>query len=112
MKANGTRLIQSLDRAFDILDLLGQTDTRGLSLKAICATTDLNPSTAHHLIGTMVARGYVRQNPDSRRYMLGSALLRLRNVALEGVDLEALALPFAQELLDRTAESVYVSVLH
>jgi DNA-binding IclR family transcriptional regulator len=47
MKANGTRLIQSLDRAFDILDVLGQTDTRGLSLKEICATTDLNPSTAH-----------------------------------------------------------------
>lgn len=105
------RTIQSLDRAFDILDALGKTDSKGLSLKDICAVTELNPSTAHHLLGTMVSRGYVSQNVDSRRYALGSALLRLQAVAAEALDLRAIAAPFAQELLARTAESVYVSVL-
>src|SRR4051812_4965974 len=111
MKASNERSIQSLDRAFDILDVLGQADSKGLSLKAICAVTGLHPSTTHHLLGTMVARGYLSQDADSRRYMLGPTLLRMRSAALDQLDLQSIASPFARELLDRSSESVYVSVL-
>ena len=111
MKAQGERSIQSLDRAFDILNTLGQAGAKGLSLKEICAATGLHPSTAHHLIGTMVARGYLSQEPESRRYTLGPALLRLRGAALDGLDLQNIARPYAQRLLDSTGESIYMSVL-
>src|SRR5262245_41664473 len=111
MRSQSDRSIQSLGRAFDILNTLGQASSKGLSLKEICAVTKLHPSTAHHLIGTMVARGYLSQDPESRRYMLGPSLLQLRAVALDGLDLQALARPFAQKLLDRTGESIYVSAL-
>jgi len=111
MKSQSDRSIQSLDRAFDILNTLGQAGSKGLSLKDICAVTKLHPSTAHHLISTMVARGYVSQDRDSRRYTLGPALLQLRTVALDGLDLQATARAFAQDLLDRTGESIYMSML-
>ena len=67
MKSSNGRSIQSLDRAFDILHVIGQSDAKGLSLKEICGVTKLHPSTTHHLLSTMVARGYVSQNSDSRR---------------------------------------------
>src|SRR5262245_28051796 len=111
MRSQSDRSIQSLGRAFDILNTLGQASSKGLSLKEICAVTKLHPSTAHHLIGTMVARGYLSQDPDSRRYTLGPALLQLRAVALDGLDLQAIARPFAQKLPDRIGESVYGRVL-
>jgi hypothetical protein len=36
MKSGNERSIQSLDRAFDILHVIGQSDAKGLSLKEIC----------------------------------------------------------------------------
>jgi DNA-binding IclR family transcriptional regulator len=111
MKSQSDRSIQSLDRAFDILNTLGQAGSKGLSLKDICAVTKLHPSTAHHLISTMVSRGYLSQDSDSRRYALGPALLQLRTAALDGFDLQASARPYAQDLLDRTGESIYLSIL-
>jgi DNA-binding IclR family transcriptional regulator len=111
MGTQSYRSIQSLDRAFDILSTLGQAGPKGLGLKDICAVTKLHASTAHHLISTMVTRGYLSQDPDSRRYTLGPALLQLRTTALESLDLQAVARPFAQDLLNRTGESIYMSLL-
>jgi len=111
MKSGNERSIQSLDRAFDILQVIGQSDAKGLSLKEICSVTKLHPSTTHHLLSTMVARGYVSQNSDTRRYMLGPTLLQMRSAALDRLDLQSIAYPFARELLHRSSESVYVSIL-
>jgi DNA-binding IclR family transcriptional regulator len=111
MKTGNERSIQSLDRAFEILDVLAHANAKGLSLKEICAVTALHASTAHHLISTMVAHGYMSQDADSRRYMLGPTLLRMRNAALDQLDLQNIAYPFARELLARCNESVYVSIL-
>lgn len=109
MKAPNERSIQSLERSFDILDALSQAPSRGLSLKEICTVTGLHASTAHHLMATMVKRGYVVQNPDSRRYRLGPALLRLRSVVSKDLDLREIGLACANELCTRTGESVYLT---
>jgi DNA-binding IclR family transcriptional regulator len=111
IKPTSDRSIQSLDRAFDILDVLGKASSQGLSLKAICAATGLNPSTAHHLIATMVQRGYVGQDVGTRHYMLGPMILQLRAAAVANIDLQRVALPFAQDLVTRTGEGVYVTLL-
>jgi len=111
MAATTERGIQSLERAFDIIDAIAGSGGKPLSLKEICATTGLHPSTAHHLISTMVGRGYLSQNAESRRYALGPALLRLRSTTLDALDLQSVAQPFAAELLRQTGESVYFSTL-
>jgi IclR family acetate operon transcriptional repressor len=105
------RHIQSLNRAFDILAAIQQAEGEGLGLKDICAATGFNMSTAHHLINTMVARGYLDQEPTSRRYNLGPMLLQLGAAALDGMNLHTVARPVAQELCGRTEENVYVTVL-
>jgi len=105
------RHIQSLNRAFDILAAIQQAESEGLGLKDISAATGFNMSTAHHLINTMVARGYLDQDPTSRRYNLGPMLLQLGAAALDSMNLQTVARPVAQELCGRTEENVYVTVL-
>ena len=67
--------VQSLERALDLLEALAGTDELGVS--EIAAQTGLVPSTAHRLLGTLVARGYAAQNPATGRYLLGYKLLEL-----------------------------------
>src|SRR5918911_331743 len=102
------RRIQSLNRAFDILEAVYHAGSDGLSLKDICTATGINMSTAHHLANTMLARGYLDQEPRSRRYSLGPVLLELGAAALQRLDLQTVAVPIAQELCKQTEENVYV----
>ncbi len=67
--------VQSLDRALDLLEALAAADELGVS--EIASRTGLVPSTAHRLLGTLVARGYAAQSPVSGRYLLGYKLLEL-----------------------------------
>lgn len=106
----GDRQIQSLNRAFDILAVVYQAGSDGLALKDICAATGLNMSTAHHLANTLLARGYLDQEPRSRRYSLGPMLLELGAAALKRVDLHTVARPIAEELCKQTEETVYVTI--
>ena len=67
--------VQSLERALDLLEALAGADELGVS--ELAAQTGLVPSTAHRLLGTLVARGYAAQNPATGRYLLGYKLLEL-----------------------------------
>ena len=53
--------VQSLDRALDLIEALAGADELGVS--ELAAQTGLVPSTTHRLLATLVARGYVAQNP-------------------------------------------------
>lgn len=82
--------VQSLDRAFDLLEALSAFGELGLT--ELATRTHLVPSTAHRLLHTLGKRGYVAQNPETGRYRLGykivevagtleHRLARLRDVA-------------------------------
>ena len=50
-------------------------------MSEIAAQTGLVPSTAHRLLGTLVARGYAAQSPTTGRYLIGYKLLELTSGA-------------------------------
>src|SRR6266566_5504172 len=67
--------VQSIERAFDLLEMLA--DAGGaLGLSELSTVSGLPLPTVHRLMRTLVNRGYVRQEA-SRRYTLGSRLIRL-----------------------------------
>jgi IclR family acetate operon transcriptional repressor len=77
----GSRQIQSVVRALDILEVLAK-ESDGLALSALSGRVGLNSSTCHHLISTLVARGYVLHLGRSRGYALGSKVHELVDLAL------------------------------
>lgn len=73
--SEGQRRVQSVDRALDILEAIGAHGGQ-LSLSELAEQTHLPAPTAHRLLRTMIAKGYVRQLAD-RSYGLGEKLIAL-----------------------------------
>ena len=71
-KPTGQALVQSVCRAFDILEVLGRSDA-GLGVAELAREMALKTPTVHNLLQTLVARGYGEQDPESLRYRLGPA---------------------------------------
>lgn len=100
--------VQSLERALDILELLG--NARGeLGVTEIGPAVGLANGTAHRLLSTLTYRGYVLRNPRSRKYALGPKTLYLASSA--GERLGPLARPFLEELMEVSRESSNLAVL-
>src|SRR3954469_6086970 len=102
--------VQTLDRALDLLEALAASDELGVS--EIAARTGLVPSTAHRLLGTLVARGYAAQSPASGRYLLGYKLLELTSALQDRLQrLRTAARPHLEAIQRQTGETTNLVVL-
>lgn len=99
-----------MDRALDLLEVLARAGTE-LPLNEIALKAGLNISTCHHLLSTLVKRGYVAQNPRGRTYFLGIKILELSSSRLRQFDLIGLAMPALRRLNEDTRESVHLAVM-
>ena len=99
--------VQSIERAFDLLEMLG--DAGGaLGLSELATASGLPLPTVHRLMRTLVNRGYARQEA-SRRYTLGSRLIRLGEISsrMLGSSLR----PFLAKLVRLTGETANLAML-
>jgi DNA-binding IclR family transcriptional regulator len=102
--------VQSLDRALDLLEALAGADELGVS--ELAQQTGLVPSTAHRLLGTLVARGYAAQNPVTGRYLLGYKLLELTSGLSDRMArLRTAARPHLEAIQEETGETTNLCVL-
>jgi len=104
------RTIQSIERALDLLDILAAADGE-LSLGEIALLSGLNSSTCHHLLATLVKRGYVGRNRRARSYFLGARIVELSNSRLKQFNLTDAAMSELRQLNQATGESVHLAVL-
>jgi DNA-binding IclR family transcriptional regulator len=105
------RNIQSLERAAAMLRLLAGGERR-LGLSDIASALGLAKGTAHGILRTLQAEGFVEQDAASGRYQLGAELLRLGNSYLDVHELRARALVWTDDLARSSGEAVYLGVLH
>ncbi|MEW2546480.1 IclR family transcriptional regulator [Streptomyces sp. NPDC047002] len=103
--------IQSLERAAAVLRLLAGGERR-LGLSDIASSLGLAKGTAHGILRTLQAEGFVEQEATSGRYQLGAELLRLGNSYLDVNELRARALVWTDDLARSSGESVHLGVLH
>lgn len=104
-----TKNIQSVERAFHILELF-QKGKSELSVKEIANELDLNKSTTFGLINTLANIGYLQQNEDNQKYGLGFKVLSLTNtMKLNHIIIQTVH-PFLKELSQRYQETVHCAV--
>jgi IclR family KDG regulon transcriptional repressor len=109
MAGTAPRVINSLQRAFSILDLFDE-QTAELGITEIAETLGLHKSTAAGLVYTLEHNGYLSQDPETRKYGLGFKLVERASTLLDQLDVRQVALPYLQELRAWCGESVNLAM--
>jgi IclR family transcriptional regulator, KDG regulon repressor len=102
--------VQSLERAFDLLEALAAGGELGVT--ELANRTGLVPSTAHRLLHTLTKRGYVTQSPETGRYLLGYKVVEVASgLEHRRERLRAVARPHLEGIQRATGETVNLVVL-
>ena len=101
-----TKTIQSLERAFAILELF-QNNKSELSLKEISVSLNLNKSTTFGRVNSLTTLGYLLQNEDNQKYSLGLKILSLTNAVKTNNILIRASRPYLEELSAKYRETVH-----
>ncbi len=102
--------IQSVERAAAILRMLAR-GPGPLRLAEISSSLQLAKGTAHGLLRTLTEVGFVDQDRVSGRYSLGTGLAALGHGYLDGNELRARSMNWADPLAARTGEAVRIGML-
>ena len=109
-KPGARNSIQSVDRALSLLEALAEAGGEA-ALTELSRRTQLNISTCHHLLSTLVNWGYVAKVPGRRSYALGARVLYLAQACLRQVDLPRRAQSYIDRINAVTGETVHLAVL-
>jgi DNA-binding IclR family transcriptional regulator len=102
--------VQSLERAFDLLEALSAGGELGVT--ELANRTGLVPSTAHRLLHTLAKRGYVSQSTESGRYLLGYKVVEVASGLEQRLErLRVVSRPHLERIQRATGETVNLVVL-
>jgi len=106
---HGTYKVQALDRAFAVLDLLGESETP-LGLAQVASALQLHKSTAHRFL-MVLERHHMVERTLSGKFRLGLRLFDFGNRAIEQYDLRDRAQPHLRRLVAETEETAHLCLL-
>ena len=101
--------IESVDNALKLLHML--RDRSQIRVSEASTAIGVARSTAHRLLAMLQHHGFVRQDPFSRAYVVGPALLDFGLAVLRDQDIRARARPFLETLSRETGETVHLVAL-
>ena len=98
--------IQVSDRIFRTIELLARSGPSGLL--DISNELELNKSTVHRILNSLICMDYVKQDPDTSKYSLTFKICSLSNQVLSHNSLIDIARPYIQDLAEQTGETVHL----
>jgi DNA-binding IclR family transcriptional regulator len=102
----GTVLLKA-DRILDFLASCNQPQ----ALNQIAQATNLTNPTALKILDTLLLIGYVQKDLETKKFRLGSGLLKFANSAINQIDIKTVAQPYLEELQKITGETVHLGIL-
>jgi DNA-binding IclR family transcriptional regulator len=109
--ASGQSMVRSLDKALSVLELLADIES-DVDLGTLASLAALPKSTLVRLLGTLRQHNLVNQDPKTRRYRLGWALIHLGKAAEGQSNLAQIITPFLEQLANETGETASLAMLH
>jgi len=108
-RGRGSDVLKSLQKSIKVLECFSLREPR-LSLSEIARRTRLPLSTAHRILATLREAKLVEQESERDLYRLGLKLLELGSMVLANMEVHREALPFIEELVRETGETVHLGV--
>lgn len=102
-------LIQSVDRAVSVLEILARRGEAGVT--EIAAELGVHKSTAFRLVAVLESRGLVDQTADRGKYRLGFGIVRLAGAATVQLDLARESRVACEKLATDLGDTVNVAIL-
>jgi IclR family transcriptional regulator, acetate operon repressor len=98
--------IGSVDNALRLLLMFRERRT----VRIADASREMNVarSTAHRLMQMLQYHGFIEQDPESKAYLAGPALVEVGLSVVRDLDVRAVARPYVQELVDELGETVHL----
>src|SRR5437763_708089 len=103
-------IIQSVERALQILDLFDEYSTE-LKITEISARMDLNKSTIHSLLKTLQKHGYIQQDAENGKYKLGLKLYERGNLAVKNTDIREVSRKYLVEISMQTGHTIHLVIM-
>lgn len=101
--------IESVDNALKLLHMLREQSH--IRVSDASRAIGVARSTAHRLLAMLQHHGFVQQDPFSRAYIAGPALLDFGLAALRDRDIRTHARPFLEALGRESGETVHLAIL-
>ena len=102
--------MRSTERVLSIIEALARSD-RPQGVSELAKALRLDKATVYRILSVLSDRGYVQQDPATRRYSLDSRMVALSAQVLSKADLPQRARPYLAELVRRTRQSAHLAVL-
>jgi DNA-binding IclR family transcriptional regulator len=102
------RGIRSVATALELLDCLATEPELGVA--ELGRRLGVAKSTAHRIVTTLCAKGYVQRVPETKSYRLGIRLHELGELVASRSQLRDHALPLLEQLRNQTGETVHLAV--
>jgi IclR family acetate operon transcriptional repressor len=96
-------------RALELIETVAESEG-GLTLSDLAQRADVPKSTAHSLVHTLTAEGFLERGAESGRFSLGPRLLRLLGRLPHQFELPRVARPIMQKLVDEIGETTLLGV--
>ena len=100
-------MVETLVRLFKIIDLLENSSE--LRLKDISDKLDIDTSTCHRFLKTLLKYNYVKMNPSNKKYSLGLKFLNISTKIIDSIDIRNIAHPHLIELSKQTNETIHLT---
>ncbi|OWV98050.1 IclR family transcriptional regulator [Rhizobium sp. R693] len=100
--------MSTIGKALSLLDTLSRLD-KEVGLTDIARLCSLDKATARRFLVELEKYGFVEQDPDSRRYRIGSAPVRLARIREARYPFLRVAIPFIKMLAEASTETVHLS---
>ncbi len=104
------QLVQSLDRAIDIIEKVIESN-RGYGVTELSNSLGLHKSTVYRLLATLAYRGYVEKNDKNDRYRPGVKMIEISSSVLNNYELRTKIKPYLIQLRQKTKETVHLGIL-
>lgn len=99
--------VQALERGLNLLAIIAEAD--GLSLTSIAQRAGIAPSTAHRILNTLKAGGFV-QDDDQGRYLIGVQAFRTGSAFLRNRKMVDVGRSTMRHLMEASGETVNMAI--
>ncbi|ASN82387.1 IclR family transcriptional regulator [Deinococcus ficus] len=103
--------VQSVERALDLINTIVEAQ-RPLSIAELSQAMELAPSTIHRMMQTLSNKGYIHQDPCTKRYDIGPEIVQISRSLYLRYDLVRRVRPYLQDLVDLTGEAAHLAELY